>query len=362
MSSEPRQRQAPPNRCTLQRRPSTCQEIYDSSSTSVRKSIRSGPRANYRVLLPACAVTELPLVPVGVHVFERGWLSSNNILFADGGQTLLVDSGYCSHADQTLSLVGGILGDRPLDVLINTHLHSDHCGGNSALQARYPLVDTRIPPGQAPQVEKWDPIALTYLPTGQLCPHFRFTSVLQPGSEMRFGASKWQLHAAAGHDPHSMIFFEPSHKVLISADSLWENGFGVVFPELEGADAFEQVSASLDLIESLDPKTVIPGHGRVFAYSPEVLSKARQRLDSFVKEPLKHARHAAKVLLKFKLLEVQKQDIREFRQWAISTPYLKRIREKFFPELELDAWLEQLCQELISAGVAKREGRYLLNT
>lgn len=305
---------------------------------------------------------ESPFVPVGVHVFERGWLSSNNILFADGDQTLLVDSGYCSHADQTLSLVEGILGDRPLDVLINTHLHSDHCGGNSALQARYPLLDTYIPPGQAQQVEKWDPIALTYLPTGQLCPQFTFTAVLQPGSEIRFGASKWQLHAAAGHDPHSMIFFDPQHKVLISADALWENGFGVVFPELEGADAFDQASASLDLIESLDPETVIPGHGRVFAYSPEVLSKARQRLDSFVKNPQKHARHAAKVLLKFKLLEVQKQDIGEFRRWAMSTRYLNQIREKFFHELELGPWLEQLYRELIAAGVANREGSYILNT
>ena len=208
---------------------------------------------------------EAPSLPSGLHVFERGWLSSNNILFANGDQTLLVDSGYCSHARQTLSLVESVLGDRPLDMLINTHLHSDHCGGNAALQARYPALETRIPPGHASQVEIWDPMALTYLPTGQLCPQFKFTSVLQPGSLVRFGASKWEIHAAAGHDPHSMIFFEPRHKVLISADALWENGFGVVFPELEGADAFDQVSASLDLIESLAPKTIIPGHGRVFA-------------------------------------------------------------------------------------------------
>lgn len=333
----------------------------DLSRTKASKVFSQGLPAIGWTLLAVRAVMEAPFLPAGLQVFERGWLSSNNILFADGDQTLLVDSGYCTHARQTLSLVGGALGTRPLDVLINTHLHSDHCGGNAALQARYPAVDTRIPPGQAPQVEKWDPMALTYLPTGQLCPQFKFTSLLQPGSVMRFGASNWQLHAAAGHDPHSMIFFEPHNKVLISADALWENGFGVVFPELEGADAFEKVSASLDLIESLGPKTVIPGHGRVFAYSPDVLNKARQRLDSFVKDPVRHARHAAKVLLKFKLLEVQKQNIREFRQWATSTQYLDRIREKFFQELDSDTWLEQLCEELALAGVARREGSYLLN-
>jgi hypothetical protein len=35
------------------------------------------------------------------------------------------------------------------------------------------------------------------------------------------------------------VLFEPQG-ASISADALWENGFGVVFPELEGADAFEK--------------------------------------------------------------------------------------------------------------------------
>ena len=302
-----------------------------------------------------------PNLPAGLHVFERGWLSANNILFTDGEQTLLVDSGYCTHAAQTLSLLEGVLGERPLDVLVNTHLHSDHCGGNAALQARYPRLSTLIPPGHAAQVAQWDPVALTYLPTGQLCPQFTFSQTLQPGTQMQFGATHWQIHAAAGHDPHSLVFFEPARKILISADALWENGFGVVFPELEGLDAFAEVAATLAMIERLNPKVVIPGHGRVFAYSPEVLARAHERLDSFVKNPLKHARHAVKVLLKFKLLELQAQSFDEFAQWAETTPYFMQIREKFFPDVAVRAWIAQLCAELISAGVARKDGAYILN-
>jgi glyoxylase-like metal-dependent hydrolase (beta-lactamase superfamily II) len=96
-----------------------------------------------------------------MHVLERGWLSSNNILFTSGEKTLLVDSGYCTHSAQTLLLVEGVLGPRSLDTLVNTHLHSDHCGGNSALQIRYPAMTTLIPPGQAAQVRDWDAEALT---------------------------------------------------------------------------------------------------------------------------------------------------------------------------------------------------------
>jgi glyoxylase-like metal-dependent hydrolase (beta-lactamase superfamily II) len=303
-----------------------------------------------------------PHLPSGLHVFERGWLSSNNVLFTDGEQTLLVDSGYCTHAAQTLSLVENILVDRPLDILVNTHLHSDHCGGNAALQTRYSFLQTLIPPGHAAQVLQWDTVALTYAPTGQLCPQYKFDKTLRPGTQLRFGANEWQIHSAAGHDPHSVIFFDPDKKLLISADALWENGFGVVFPELEGEDAFAEVAATLELIERLKPKIVIPGHGRVFTYTPDILAKARQRLDSFIKNPIKHARHAIKVLLKFKLLEVQWQPLDEFNQWAIETPYFEQIRKRFFKDVAFDFWINELCEELVAADVAKKEGVYIFNS
>ncbi len=273
----------------------------------------------------------------------------------------MVDSSYCTHAAQTVTLVESRLGPRSLDILVNTHLHSDHCGGNAALQRRYPDLLTLIPPGQASYVANWDPVALTYLPTGQSCPLFVFADTLKPGSRMQFGSSWWEIHAAQGHDPHSVIFFEPEEGILISADALWENGFGVVFPELEGSNAFEEVAATLDLIERLNPRTIIPGHGRVFTYAPEVMLLARQKLKAFINNPTKHAAHAAKVLLKFKLLEVQKQLLEDFANWAQTTPYLMQIQNKFFPESVLSTWVAQLCAELVKVNVAKREGPYILN-
>ena len=303
------------------------------------------------------------LIPnlAGMHIFERGWLSANNILFTNGDKTLLVDSGYHTHSAQTVLLVESVLGSWPLDFLVNTHLHSDHCGGNAALQSRYPDLITLIPPGQAAYVSDWDPVGLTYTPTGQHCPEFGFQKTLHPGTQLRFGSTMWEIHAAAGHDPHALVFFEPVEKILISADALWENGFGVVFPELEGEGAFDEVAATLNLIERLDPTTVVPGHGRVFAYSPGVMALARQRLHAFEKNPVKHARHAAKVLIKFKLLEMQKQSFDDFLRWALATPYLIQISQKFFPDVSASAWICELCFELDKAGVVKRDGAYIFN-
>lgn len=300
-------------------------------------------------------------LPPGVVVFERGWLSSNNILFVDADSTVLVDSGYGTHAGQTVELVCSVLKGRPLDCLFNTHLHSDHCGGNAALQSTFPKLQTRIPPGQAFFVANWDPVALTYEPTGQFCPEFRFTSLLKPGDEIQMADRLWEIHSAPGHDPHSVILFENRSRTLISADALWESGFGVVFPELEGGDAFGEVAATLDLIERLNPRTVIPGHGGVFSYRPEVLALARQRLNAFVSNPTRHANHAAKVLLKFKLLEQQQLRFSDFREWAKRTAHFQRIRESFFPSILFEDWMEQLTAELVRSAVARRDGDMILN-
>jgi glyoxylase-like metal-dependent hydrolase (beta-lactamase superfamily II) len=300
-------------------------------------------------------------LPQGMSVFERGWLSSNNILFVGKESSALVDSGYSTHAAQTLALVSARLQQQPLDFLLNTHLHSDHCGGNAALQGVYPELLTHIPPGQGSAVSSWDEVALTYLPTGPRCPQFRFDGVLAAGSEIRLADRAWQIHAAPGHDPHSVILFEPQSRVLISADALWENGFGVVFPELEGETAFDEVAATLDLIERLDPLRVIPGHGPVFDYHADVLARARQRLSAFVSKPGRHAHHAAKVLLKFKLLEQQQLPFVELVSWASTTSYFQLIRERFFSSIPVEEWVEQLTEELVRSSVARRQGVMVCN-
>src|SRR5690606_25945662 len=88
-----------------------------------------GPRSG--AAKPRSTGADVIRLPPSIQVFERGWLSSNNILFTGADGTALVDSGYVTHAPQTLALVRQVLAGRPLERLLNTHLHSDHCGGNA---------------------------------------------------------------------------------------------------------------------------------------------------------------------------------------------------------------------------------------
>ena len=299
----------------------------------------------------------LPSLPPGMTVLERGWLSANNVVFAalagDEPGAAVVDTGYVIHAAQTLALIDNALQGQPLARILNTHLHSDHCGGNAALQAAYPRVRTFIAPGQAEEVRSWDEAALSYAPTGQDCPRFAVDGLLQPGTLVRLAGRDWEIHGAPGHDPHSIILFEPQSRTLISADALWENGFGVVFPEIEGLTAFDEVSATLDVIEGLRPALVVPGHGSVFTDVCAALAVARRRLDGFVQSPARHASYAAKVLLKYKLLEWQQIDLAELALWIRQTPYFGMLHRRYFADQSAAQWLDELVQSLVASGAAR---------
>lgn len=300
-------------------------------------------------------------LPAGVVVLERGWLSSNNVLVVGPERVDMVDSGYFSHSDQTLTLVDKVCAGRRLGTLVNTHLHSDHCGGNAAQQARYPDLLTLIPPGLAQAVREWDEDALTYRPTGQSCPRFHFQGVVRPGGSIELGGLHWEVHAAPGHDPHSVVLFEPESRTLISADALWENGFGVIFPELEGEAAFDEVAETLDLIEQLRPSVVIPGHGSVFTDTKSAMATARRRLAAYRSDPARHARHAAKVLIKFRLLEWQAVSWEAFLGWSDATDYLRMVHQRFFAATPARQWIEALAEELVRSGAARLEGGVLSN-
>ena len=307
---------------------------------------------------PAHATARATALPglSGVSLLERGWLSSNNVLLhgdggSDGDGAVLVDAGHVVHASQTLALVQHALAGEKLRGIVNTHLHSDHCGGNATLQRHFGC-SLHIPPGQWAAVMAWDEDALSYAPTGQRCERFVPDACLHPGSTLTVGRQQWQALAAPGHDPHSLIFFNAGSGVVITADALWERGFGVVFPELDGTAAFDEVAATLDLIESLGAAVAIPGHGAAFADIAGALAAARQRLAAFRADPVRHARHAMKALLKYHVLEVGREPLPDVLRWFSQGALYGRVWRRIgAPAGSLAAYAETVVHELCTAGV-----------
>jgi len=92
-----------------------------------------------------------------LQVLERGWLSSNNVVFRSesGSSSAVVDTGYDSHAAQTVALLKDCLEGEPLARILNTHLHSDHCGGNAELQRAFGS-ETVVPAVSFGAVSDWN--------------------------------------------------------------------------------------------------------------------------------------------------------------------------------------------------------------
>lgn len=75
-----------------------------------------------------------------------------------------MDTGYWSHREQTLQLVTHALRGERLAAIVNTHLQSDHCGGNAALQRAF-HCPIRVPPGVVEAARHWDDEILTFSAT-----------------------------------------------------------------------------------------------------------------------------------------------------------------------------------------------------
>jgi glyoxylase-like metal-dependent hydrolase (beta-lactamase superfamily II) len=302
-----------------------------------------------------------PALPDGFCFFERGWLSCNTLLIHDSDHAVIFDTGYFLHATQLHRLILSQISSQPVDLIVNSHLHSDHCGGNFFLQHAYDQVGIQIPTGQFSDVMTWNTSALTYQGSGQTCPRFKPNRHLTASSTLITAGYEWQIHAAPGHDNDEFIFFEPENRILFSADALWESGLGVVFPEFLGGVGFENVAQTLDLIESLNPQVVLPGHGSAFVDAHQAIGRVHQRLEQFTQHPETHAHYSAKVLLKFRLLEIQKSSLHAFIEWATNVELFQLIHERFFSDLELSKWLSLLIDELITRNAAIVRDKTIFN-
>lgn len=305
-------------------------------------------------------------LPDRIRVIERGWLSSNHVVCFDEDGATVVDTGYVSEADETLRLIDEALDGRPLRRIVNTHLHSDHAGGNALLKARHGCA-IWIPPGESEPVARWDEEALSYRATSQRCPRFTHDALIHPHDTLRLGGEDWIVLPAGGHDNAMVMLWCERLGALISADALWRKGFGVIFPELAGESGFAEQHATLETIGRLKPRLVIPGHGAPFTDVDAALQAARSRLQWLSEEPRRNTENALKVLLAFKLLEERRLDMAALadvvRMSLAHNAGMRAHLSAFLPEgmpADHEALAGLAARQLVETGVARLEEGWLV--
>ncbi|QJR14972.1 MBL fold metallo-hydrolase [Usitatibacter palustris] len=290
-----------------------------------------------------------PLLPQSVRVIQRGWLNCNQVVLLEGGNNVLIDSGYCTHREQTLERLAGPEGldGKPLERLINTHCHSDHMGGNAAVAHATGCTIT-IPEGEAKHVVPWTEQSVWMKRFDQRADPFHFDATLAAGDTFEAAGFEWQAIAAPGHDMDALMYFEPRNRILVSGDALWENGMGFVWPEHAGPH-IAAAQETLSRIEALDPATVIPGHGAPFHDAKGSIASVRSKLEAFARDPAKNARHVVKVLFVFALLDKQSMHVDDIADYVGTCACYRELSDRFLG-LDNAALAQWLVADLERAG------------
>lgn len=299
-----------------------------------------------------------PSLPSTVRVIVRDWLNANNILLRQPGFNVVVDTGYVSHAFDTLALLRRpqhLGGDR-LDLVVNTHCHSDHMGGN-ALLARTYGCPVAVPEREAMLIRAWDTRGLWLDVTDQRAERFAVAQDLRAGERYRWGELCWEAIEAPGHDPGALVFYCEEARLLISGDALWQSGFGVVLPDQP--DGLSGARKTLECIAALDVDVVIPGHGHPFTDVASAVDRCLKRVAAFEENPERLARHALKVMLVFTLLDRGRLPLSTLPNYLDEVPVYREYNRAYL-SLTPQALAELLVGELERAGAVERSGRFLI--
>jgi glyoxylase-like metal-dependent hydrolase (beta-lactamase superfamily II) len=86
---------------------------------------------------------------------------------------------------------------------------------------------------------------------------------LLPGVTIATDLGEWTVHETPGHAPSHVCLFQPERRLLISGDHLLGR-ISLYFDYGYSPDPVGEFVHSLDVVEALDARLCLPGHGRTF--------------------------------------------------------------------------------------------------
>ncbi len=302
----------------------------------------------------------LPQVAPHVKVLVRGWLNCNQVIINQTANNILIDAGYHSHADLTIAMLrdSGVSDDKNYFQLINTHCHSDHMGGNAAIQRAFGCK-IAVPIGEAAGIRPWSRQAFWLDYADQHAEPFDYDDTISPGDEMQWGAMTWRAIAAPGHDAGALMFYCEELKLLISGDALWQNGLGAITPKHGSNPGIEAALATLQTIRALQVEIVIPGHGAPFSDVIDAIARAESRMQAFAQDPRRCAKSFLKGLFTFRLLERGSMSKNDVADCFAKVPCFAETNAQFF-RLAPGDLAHLLVNELSAAHAVKVSGNNIM--
>lgn len=165
--------------------------------------------------------------------------SSNSYIIVDE-DTAIIDPGTFKSYTNLIGLMRND-GIKSVDIVLNTHLHKDHCESNEMFLRKGALLGFS---------EKDLSISL-----------YNYKSDIKLGKFLCLGKLDIEIIRTPGHSPGSLTYYLQEYGAAITGDLIFENGFPGRF-DLYGCNKNDLIK-SLEKIRDLEPEYILPGHLRI---------------------------------------------------------------------------------------------------
>lgn len=277
-----------------------------------------------------------------------------NLLLLRGRRPALVDSGFVAHADQTLAWASEHAG--PVGLVVNTHWHSDHVGGNGLLQARGAGIAASTPDADA--VRRRDPGCCSAERLDQPVAPYTVDIALDDEQVLALGDADWQVIATPGHTPGHLCLWQPDERILVTGDALSDYDVGWVDLALDGPQATGTALASLQRLADLQPRVLLPSHGPLPADTGAALATALRRAQRLVDDPDGALWYGARRVFAFALMIKDGIPADQVEPYLHERPWLQDAARLL--QRTTESLAEELTSSMVSSGaVVIEDGRML---
>lgn len=285
------------------------------------------------------------VLPDWLVFWQRPFPSANTLLIKDE-KPVLIDSGSGLDAAATIQwLDAAMLPPEQLWLLINTHYHSDHVGGNFRLQARshVPIAAHRW---EGQLINNRNPEACSALFLRHLVEPYHVDMLLEEGEELVLGKCMLRVLHTPGHTLGHICLYLPQDKILICGDAVHSDDVAWINPFREGAGALERTMQSLDCLAQLDVQVALSGHGPLLLAPQESFDRARRRYEHWIEHPEKAGWHACKRIFAYALMLNDGLERERVAEYLLSCPWFVDYSQHFF-QTQPAAFVQPFLEEML---------------
>jgi len=288
---------------------------------------------------------------------QRNWLSCNHFV-AKSPRPILIDTGFKDDLADTVAALRSLgLEPEDIELIVNTHCHCDHAGGNRFFSEKSGC-EIWMHTHEKDRIDRRDDIGTWWRFHDTWAEFFTVDRGLGEGDEVRFGPLTLEVLYAPGHSRGLMMLYSEQTKALFSADAIWQGDMGVINPIVEGEDALARAIETLERIDRLDIETVFPGHGPVIRNPKPAIDRLFRRLSRYGKDPsAMHVDHLKKmiayvILMKGRVIEA------DFFDYVKGTVWFPQLVDRYFASGYGEVY-EMAIQESLRSGMIRRENGHL---